>query len=369
MSRIYQIEIGRLLAHPPVILFPENMILFAAVALFAFVLVIAGVLYQSFGALRDRRIFTREGRWIAVDDGRRLYALERGAGRLTVVFESGIAATSLNWSHVQQEVSRFAATVSYDRAGLGWSSACFKAPTPSNVAAELHAMLQAAKIQPPYVLVGHSFGGFVMRRFALTHPEKVASIVLIDPMRCEEWPPVHAAKQAVVDRGARLARYAIPIAQFGVARLAVTSLLCGSGRTTQWLEGFGGDGTQHVMGRIRQEIGKIPREIWPALAAHWSRPAFYAGVCAHLQSIPDTVREMSAAKPVHGIPVLVLTPDSATPLTDEQLRAVGENARQAIVPNSAHWVHLDQPKMVIEAIREAVETARTGALTMSATPL
>jgi pimeloyl-ACP methyl ester carboxylesterase len=346
----------------------ENMILFAAFALFAFAFVPAGVLYQRLGALRDRRIFTREGRWIAVGDGRRLYALERGVDGLTVVFESGIAATSLNWSRVQQEVSRGAGTLSYDRAGLGWSSASLNAPTPSNVASELHAMLQAAQIKPPYVLVGHSFGGFVMRRFALTYPEEVASMVLIDPMRCEEWPPINAAKQAVVDRGARLARYAIPIAQLGVARLAVTSLLCGSGRTTRWLEGFGGDGTQHVMGRIRQEIGKIPRATWPALAAHWSRPAFYAGVCAHLQSIPDTVREMSAAAPVRGVPVLVLTPDSTTPLTDEQLRAIGDQARQVIVPDSAHWVHLDQPEMVIEAIREAVEAARiaqAGAQTMS----
>ena len=344
------------------------MILFAAFVSFVFVLVLAGVLYQRLGALRDRRIFTREGRWIALSDGRRMYTLERGACGPTVVFESGIAATSLNWSHLQQEISRFAATVSYDRAGLGWSSTCESARTPSNVSAEFHALLQAAQIRPPYVLVGHSFGGFVMRRFALTYPEEVASIVLIDPMRCDEWPPLNPAKQATVDRGARLARYAIPIAQLGVARLAVTSLLCGSGRTTRWLEGFGGDGTQHVMSRIRQEIGKIPRATWPALAAHWSRPAFYAGVCAHLQSIPDTVREISAAQPVCGIPVLVLTPDSAMPLTDEQLRAIADDARQVIVPNSAHWVHLDQPEMVIEAIRETVEAARiagTSAQTMS----
>ncbi|HTA80567.1 MAG TPA: hypothetical protein VK720_13535, partial [Terracidiphilus sp.] len=82
------------------------MVLFAAFALFAFAFVSAGVLYQRLGSLRDRRIFTREGRWIAVGDGRRLYARERGVDGLTVVFESGIAATSLNWSRVQQEVSR-----------------------------------------------------------------------------------------------------------------------------------------------------------------------------------------------------------------------------------------------------------------------
>ncbi len=148
-----------------------------------------GFLYQWIGAHYDRLRYASRGRWIDIGDGRRLYLLEKGSGDVTVLFESGIAATNLNWFHIQEQVSRIATTASYDRAGLGWSSPCRTARTPRNIAGELHQLLDRAGIKPPYILVGHSFGGLVVRRFAQLYPEEVASVVLVDPMRCDEWPP------------------------------------------------------------------------------------------------------------------------------------------------------------------------------------
>lgn len=319
-------------------------------------LIVAGVLYQRVGARRDRRRFTANGRWVEAA-GCKLYVVEKGTRGATVVFESGIGATHLNWHRIQGAIAECATTFAYDRAGLGWSCPCITQRTPAHVAAELHELLRAAGASPPYVLVGHSFGGFVMRRFALTWPEEVAGVVLIDPMRCDEWPPINAAAQRRLDRAVRLCGFAIPIARLGIARLAVTSLLCRSGRASRWLTVAGGDGARHVMGRVREEIGKIPREVWPSVAAHWSRPAFYAGMRAHLQAVPEKVREMIAAGPIHGVPVVVLTPDSSEPLSEEGLGLIADNIRQIIVPNSAHWIHLDQPQVVIGAIRRAVEEA------------
>ena len=176
-------------------------------------LIAAGFLYQWFGAHYDRLRYAGEGRCIDIGDGRRLYLLEKGSGDATVLFESGIAATNLNWCHIQEQVALLANTASYDRAGLGWSTPCRTARTPGNIALELHELLEAAGIRPPYILVGHSFGGLVMRRFALLYPEEVSSIVLVDPMRCEEWPPLDPTKQATIDRGLKLSTYAIPIAK------------------------------------------------------------------------------------------------------------------------------------------------------------
>jgi len=193
-------------------------------------LVVAGFLYQCIGGHRDRLRFASPGRWIKIGRRSRLYLLEKGSGGPTVLFEAGIAATNLNWFHIQETVSRFTGTASYDRGGLGWSSPSRTARTPGNIAVELHEMLQRACIKPPYILVGHSFGGLVMRRYALLFPEDVAGIVLLDPMRCEEWPPLNPSKQSEIDRGRRLSGFAIPIARFGLARLAVTSLLCRSGK-------------------------------------------------------------------------------------------------------------------------------------------
>jgi pimeloyl-ACP methyl ester carboxylesterase len=312
-----------------------------------------GFLYQWIGARRDRARYARDGRLVDIGGGHSLYLQEMGTGGPTVLFEAGIAATNLNWRHVQENVAQFTGTASYDRGGLGWSDPCRSARTPTNIAEELHAMLRSAGIKPPYVLVGHSFGGLVMRRFALMYPEEVTSLVLVDPMRCDEWPPLNPGKQAMVDRGRRLSGYGIPIARVGLARLVVTSLLCGSGALSRWLAGAGG-GPEHVLERVSEEVGKMPRELWPVVAAHWSRPAYYAGMRSHVEAVPDSVREMLDAEPIQEIPVLVLTPDGATPLSDTCLQRIGSNVTQTIALHSAHWIHLDQPDLVVDSIRKMV---------------
>ncbi len=316
-----------------------------------------GFLYQWIGARYDRFRYASSGRLIDIGEGRRLYLLEKGAGGPTVLFEAGIAATNLNWFHIQEMVAKSAATASYDRGGLGWSSPCQTERTPGNLAPELHELLQQAGIKPPYILVGHSFGGLVMRRFALLYPEEVASMVLVDPMRCEEWPPMNPEKQAELDRGSKLSGYAIPIARFGLARLAVTSLLCRSGRIAEYLAGAAGDGGMHVLGRIKGEVSKMPPEVWPVVAAHWSRTGYYAGMRSHVQAVPATVREMQAAEPILGIPVLLLTPGKSSPLSEAALRQIGDNVQQVIAHRSTHWVHLDEPELVINSILEMVTTA------------
>lgn len=324
-------------------------------------LLAVGFLYQCIGASRDRKRFTAPGRWVDIERGRRLYVVEKGAGGPAVLFEAGIAATNLNWHYIQEIVSGFTSTASYDRSGLGWSSPCRTVRTPGNITSELHTMLQSAGIKPPYILVGHSFGGLVMRRYAVTYPEDVAGVVLIDPMRCEEWPPLNPAKQSMINRGKRLSGYAIPIARFGLARLAVTSLLCRSGRLSGHLAGAAGAGGRHVLQRVTEEVGKMPREVWPIVAAHWSRPGYYAGMQQHVEAVPLTVREMQDSDPILEIPVMVLTPGKSTPLSAQCLNKIGNNVRQVIATGSAHWIHLDEPELVVDSIREMVMAATPAA--------
>ena len=327
------------------------------------VLVSAGVLYQWLGNRHDRRLYTGQGRWLTVGKGCDLYLFEQGTGDPTVLFEAGIGATHLNWRHVQSEVAQFARTVSYDRGGLGWSGRCLTARTPGNIVRELHEMLERAGVKPPYVLVGHSFGGLVMRCFALQYPSEIAGVVLVDPMRCEEWPPLDPSKQSQLNLGKKLIRYAVPIATCGLTRLAVTTLFRRAGRLSGQIASVAVPNGRHVLGRITTEVRKMPREVWPAVASHWSRPEYYAGMRSHLKSIPDTVREMHVAEPLGSVPVTILTPGNATPLSDDHLERIGSNTQQVIASQSEHWIHLDEPSLVIDSIRAMVDSVVPEAVT------
>lgn len=114
-------------------------------------------------------------------DGRNIRMLVAGSGDATVVFENGAGAPLEMWGKVQPGVSRFARTVSYDRAGMGLSD---KGPPPRDarrIAAELRRALLSAGIAPPYVLVGASFGGPYIKVFAGMYPDAVSGMVLVDP--------------------------------------------------------------------------------------------------------------------------------------------------------------------------------------------
>lgn len=114
-------------------------------------------------------------------DGRSIRLLVGGRGDATVVFENGAGAPLEMWGKVQPGVSRFARTVSYDRAGVGLSDA---GPLPRDgrrIAAELRRALLSAGIAPPYILVGASVGGPYIRVFAGMYPDHVAGMVLVDP--------------------------------------------------------------------------------------------------------------------------------------------------------------------------------------------
>jgi pimeloyl-ACP methyl ester carboxylesterase len=289
-----------------------------------------------------------------------MYLSQRGAGSPTVIFESGISATSLNWAHLQNAVSTFTRAVTYERAGLGWSSPSPHERTPSNIVRELRTLLKRAGIPPPpYILVGHSFGGIVVRRFAIDHPSEVAGLVLVDPMRPEDWSGQNSSRNEELNQGKRFTKIGLLCAHLGVARLAFTSLLTGSGRAARILGHISGPNGQRVFDRLICEVEKMLPETRPIVAAHWSSPHFYRGMAAHLHAVPATVLEMRDAKPIEGIPIILLTPPSVEPLSTEALQSIGPSTQQLIAEKSAHWIHLDEPTLVLEAIHKMVEHTRS----------
>lgn len=115
-------------------------------------------------------------------DGHHMHYQLAGNGRVTVVFEAGATDGLSSWTPVFSEVARFAKAVSYDRMGLGSSDTATSSRSFKKIAMELHGLLQNAKISPPYILVGHSMAGPIIRAFAHLYKDEIAGMVFIDCM-------------------------------------------------------------------------------------------------------------------------------------------------------------------------------------------
>jgi pimeloyl-ACP methyl ester carboxylesterase len=120
-------------------------------------------------------------RFIKLPDGREMFLNCIGAGAPAVIFDSGAGSDSSAWPGVREEVGKTTLSCTYDRAGLGLSD---PGPLPRDttaVANDIEAMLTAAGIPGPYILVGHSLGSYHVRQFANTRFDKMAGMVLVDP--------------------------------------------------------------------------------------------------------------------------------------------------------------------------------------------
>ena len=122
------------------------------------------------------------GRLVAIGGGRSLFLYCVGTGSPTVILEAGFGGNIDNWSEVQPALGRVTRTCAYDRAGLGNSLPIPGVHDASAEIADLNRLLDHADIPPPYVLVGHSYGGLLMRLFAHAHPRNTAGLVLVDAM-------------------------------------------------------------------------------------------------------------------------------------------------------------------------------------------
>ena len=120
----------------------------------------------------------------------------KGTGSPAVVFENGFTGDRILWWSIQNSVAKETLTITYERAGLGRSEAGPEPPSAEQIAKELHALLKAEELAPPFILVGHSAGGLYIRVFAHMYPKEVAGLVFVDPATEDFYDRIRAGRSA-----------------------------------------------------------------------------------------------------------------------------------------------------------------------------
>lgn len=142
-------------------------------------LLIAGFIFERVSRSVADKIHP-DGQLMEVD-GHKMHYLQTGSGGPTVVFETAFdPAGHLQWYHIQKELPKMYTTFSYDRSGILWSERGTNPKTGEKMAEELHALLEKANAPRPYIIVGHSFGGTLIRFFVKKYPTDVAGVILVD---------------------------------------------------------------------------------------------------------------------------------------------------------------------------------------------
>lgn len=324
------------------------------------ILLFAGYIYQRQITTADFEQYPAPGQLVDVG-GYSLHIHCTGQGSPTVIVDAGNGDFSLGWVGIQPEVAKFTRICTYDRAGYGWSDPSPKPRTAKVMADELHTLLSNAGIDPPYILVGHSLGGYTVRMYADLYPDEVTGMILVDAAHEDQWesfPPEFEKLDKQQDAYYSTMGF---MARFGILRILGNS----SG---------GAD-------LAPPQILKIPKDYQQLYLVMMSHPAYFDTIIAERKVLLETADQVRATGSLGDMPLLVLTaettPDPAAMEAigmsadfdagriqqiwyelQAELATLSANGEQIIVKDSTHAIHLDQPEAVIEAIREVVEWRR-----------
>lgn len=265
----------------------------------------------------------------------RLHLYCRGQGSPTVVFESGLGGLGVEWMNLLQQVSLKSRACLYDRAGYGWSEPGPLPRTAGREADELFALLQAAGIDDPLVLVAHSFGGYVAQTFVRRHPARVSGLVLVDSSH-----PAQLARFPV-----RRGSYCIALEQGYPMRMDLRPRL------------------PHGYPRAWRDTAR--RLMLSVTAAR----AQLSELCNYAESAADAQGE---GAPFPSVPLVVVTRGRAEFGNDARgreleaawaglqrnLSELNGGGMQRIATHSGHHVHLDEPDVIADSTLGSLLFAR-----------
>jgi pimeloyl-ACP methyl ester carboxylesterase len=305
-------------------------------------LLVIGFVYEKMKEAGDRKRYPPPGQLVDVGGGRRLHLFTQGdAPGPTVVIEQGNSSPSIVWAPVQAAIAKFARVCTYDRAGFLWSD-----PAPSGDrdldarVTDLHALLTRGQVPGPYVLVGHSLGGLLVRRFARRYPDLVAGMVLVDSP--DESVIFRDSIKHFYRQGVQFQGVLKVLARFGLLRL---------------------------LGR------RIPMLMLPddpvgyALCVTPAHATACAGDMHALLTAPESIRRRDPNESLGDRPLILLKhgvpfPPMAAAMEegwDESVRDLARlstNSEVIAAEKSGHLIYVDQPDLIVDSVRRVLQKIR-----------
>lgn len=317
----------------------------------------------------DGRKFRAPGTLVKLGH-RTVHVHQLGAGAPPIVLEAGIAASSLSWCVLQPQLAGLTATYSYDRAGLGWTPSISKHCNLSQLAGELHEWLDALNVPRPYILVGHSYAAYILRILARRFSDEIAGIILIDPLTPEEWIQPSRFQRWQVRRAVFFSRAGAVLSSLGVLRFCLWLLQRGDAAVPRGVLSSFGSAASDTVKRILGELAKMPPQTVRLIRERWGHPKFFLVMAGYIRTLPSCAAEVSGCDIPAQIPVTVISGAHQPPerMAEHQaLAAHSERGRHIVADRSAHWVHLDQPELIVAAAREMLSEVERSRLTSQTT--
>jgi pimeloyl-ACP methyl ester carboxylesterase len=286
--------------------------------------------------------------------GRKLNLRCSGEGTPVVLLESGATADSMAWHKVQPSIAKSTKVCAYDRAGFGFSD---DGPLPRDLdadAKDLHALIHAAKIATPVVLVGHSLGTNIVRRYADNYPADVGAMVLVDP------PPQHVSEFSKDWVAADNAAHANVIA---------FAKMCEKAASAGELANPKGDAAKC----IRPPDPGYPDALNTAIHAQKQKPPFWHTLISEFETNMTIFEEPVSPRESHGAtPLIVLVADgsfadappdgksameAAQQKTNRLILATSTRSERRVIDHSSHEMELDRPDAIVTAVADAIREA------------
>ena len=295
---------------------------------------LTGATYQWLATRKELAATPPPGHLVDIG-GHRLHLWCTGEGAPAVILDTGLGGSTAGWGLVQPEVARFTRVCSYDRAGMGYSDPGPSPRTARRIASELAELLARGGIAGPVVLVGASIAGFAVRVFASDHPERAAGLVLVD-----------ASHEDDAHEVPWIARFVPVLSTLGVLRLFGVS--------------------------FDQGVESLAPSVRRFAQATRFRAAGYQAAADEIIHIRESAEEVRSSRRKLTIPVLVVTgargADEKWRRLQQDQASLSERGCLIAAQQSGHVVAIDQPEVVVNAIRTVVETARGRDVQLCAPP-